>query len=230
MKAPEPDFLALDAAVQAQIDALDLATGRPLIISDADEVLLQFVQGLEVYLERQGLWLDLQSFALTGNVRRIGTNERIPAAEMPDILGGFFASETASLKAVPDAAKTLAELSKRAQVVVLTNVPQDQRDARAACLAGQGLDYPVIANTGLKGGAVRYLAEAAGRAPVFFLDDIPHNISAVAKAHEESQRIHFIADERLAKLLPPCDDSHFHTTKWQLAGDFIHSRLDETGF
>ncbi|MGK2739489.1 hypothetical protein ACSHT0_01215 [Tepidicaulis sp. LMO-SS28] len=228
MNASPPDMLALDDRVKEQIDALGLEEGRPLIISDADEVLLQFVSGLEAYLERRGLWLDLQSFALTGNIRRRDTNERVPVEDTPDLLKGFFASETASLVAVPGAAEALEELSTRAQIVVLTNVPFAQRDMRTECLTRQGITYPVIANIGLKGGAVRMMADRIN-APVFFLDDLPHNLDAVAKAHEDSRRIHFIADERLAKLLPPSDVSHFHTSKWDEASRFIHGQLDTLG-
>ena len=70
-KPPKPDPLAIDEAVIPQIDALDLVPGRPLVVSDADEVLVQFVAGLELYLETQGLWLDLQSFALTGDRKSV---------------------------------------------------------------------------------------------------------------------------------------------------------------
>lgn len=228
-KPPKPDPLAIDAAVIPQIDALDLVPGRPIIVSDADEVLIQFVAGLELYLETQGLWLDLQSFALTGNVKSRETGEPVPPAGMPALLDGFFAAQTHSLLVVPGAAEALARLSQRAQIVVLTNVPFEARETRAANLAAQGIGYPVIANKGLKGGAVRRLAKRV-QAPVVFLDDIPHNIASVAKAHAPATLIHFIADPRLAKLLGQAPDSHFHTTEWSAAEDFISERLKAEGF
>jgi hypothetical protein len=228
-RKPAPDPLAIDERVIPQIEALELERGRPLIISDADEVLLQFVSGLERYLETQDLWLDLQSFALTGNIKRRGTNEPVPAAEMPKLLEAFFASSTRTLIAVPGAAEALAALSERAQIVVLTNVPLEAKAEREACLAQQDIPFPVIANTGLKGGAVRRLAERV-EAPVIFLDDIPHNLSSVAKAHAPAHLIHFIADARLAKLLGPARESHFHTTLWPEAHAFIDGVLKADGF
>lgn len=228
-RKPAIDPLAIDAKVIPQIDALTLERGRPLIVSDADEVLLQFVAGLERYLETQDLWLDLQSFALSGNIKRRGTNEPVPAAEMPLLLDAFFASSTRALEAVPGAATALAALSERAQIVILTNVPLEAKAQREACLVAQDIPFPVIANTGLKGGAVRRLAERV-EAPVIFLDDIPHNLASVAKAHVPAYLIHFIADPRLAKLLGPAKESHFHTTLWPEAHAFIDKTLKAEGF
>lgn len=223
------DPLALHEDVVPQIEALHLVRGRPLIVTDCDEVLMQFLVGLEVYLETQGLWLDLKSYALTGNIKHRNTNEPLAPSEMPELMKGFFATSTDALIAVPGAAEALKALSARAQVVVLTNVPFTEKEARARNLAAQGMDYPVIANKGLKGGAVRKLADMV-EAPVFFLDDIPHNIASVAKAHKACHLLHFIADQRLAKLMGQAPDSHFHTTDWQLAHDFIAARLDTDGF
>lgn len=232
--APPPylanqDPLAIDEAVRPQIEALDLIEGRPLIVTDCDEVLMQFLVGLEAYLETQGLWLDLQSYALSGNIKRLQTNEPVPQAEMPALLQGFFATSTGALLPVSGAAEALKSLSARAQIVVLTNVPLVEKEARTRNLTEQGMAYPVIANKGLKGGAVRLLADRV-KAPVFFLDDIPHNIASVAKAHEACHLLHFIADKRLAKLMGQAPDSHFHTTEWPDAHAFISDRLDASGF
>lgn len=226
---PDMDPLALHEDVVPQIEALRLRRGVPLIVTDCDEVLMQFLVGLETYLETQGLWLDLRSYALTGNIKHRGTDEVFAASGMPGLMKGFFETSTHALIAVPGAADALKALSARAQIVVLTNVPYSERETRAKNLAAQGMDYPVIANKGLKGGAVKKLADMVD-APVFFLDDIPHNIASVAKAHDASHRLHFIADKRLARLMGQSPDSHFHTTEWSEAHDFIAARLDDSGF
>ena len=148
---------------------------------------------------------------------------------MPALLDAFFAASAHDLDVVPGAAEALTILSERAQIVVLTNVPLEAKARREASLAAQGIPFPVIANKGLKGGAVRRLAGRV-EAPVVFLDDIPHNLSSVAKAHAPTTLIHFIADPRLAKLLGPAPDSHFHTTEWSAARRFIEERLDTEGF
>jgi len=223
------DPLALDDEVAEQIDALDLVHGRPLIVTDCDEVLMQFLVGLETYLETKGLWLDLQSFALGGNIKHRKTNEVVASESIPKLMQDFFATSTEKLLPVPGAAAALKALSSRAQIVVLTNVPLADKAARRRHLAAEKMDYPVVANKGLKGGAVRRLAERVA-APIFFLDDIPHNIASVAKAHDACHLLHFIADKRLAKLIDAAADSHFHTSDWAQAHDFISDRLDASGF
>jgi len=223
------DPLALHDEVAEQIDALELTKGRPLIVTDCDEVLMQFLVGLETYLETRGLWLDLQSFTLSGNIKHRETGEVFDTSKMPELMQDFFATSTEKLLPVPGAAEALKSLSDRAQIVVLTNVPLADKTARARHLASEDMNYPVVANKGLKGGAVRLLAERVD-APTFFLDDIPHNITAVAKAHDATQRLHFIADKRLANLMGAAADSHFHTSDWAKAHDFISSHLDESGF
>ena len=67
-------------------------------------------------------------------------------------------------------------------------------------------------------------------APVFFLDDIPHNLASVAEAAPEVIRMHFIADPRLAALIPPASDCHFAGSSWPEARRFIEARLDAAGF
>ncbi|MBO6542501.1 MAG: hypothetical protein JJ939_07885 [Alphaproteobacteria bacterium] len=219
----------LHPEVEVALSQLDLDPSRPLIISDADEVLLQFMAGFERYLDGRGLWIDLQSFALSGNIKEKDSNTPFPVEDTKDLLSDFFIAETHKLEAVEHAADALKSLSARAQIIVLTNVPFEQRDTRAQSLARQGMDYPVIANTGLKGGAVKYLGDRV-KAPVFFLDDIPHNLKSVAEAHEPSKRLHFIADRRLAKLLPPSKHSHFHSSHWPDAQQFIEQELAAAGY
>lgn len=216
-------------SVVPQLEALPVERGRPLIVSDADEVLTRFIAGLEAYLQTQDLWLDLSSFAISGNIRRRADDSAVPREEVPHILSGFFEEWTEKLDPVEGAAEALRTLSERAQIVVLSNVPHSQREARTRWLQSHKMDYPLVANSGLKGGAVAHLAERA-EAPVFFLDDIPHNLESVAKAAGDVHRLHFIADERLARLIGPAKDSHHHTTKWPEAQSFIEDRLKDLGF
>ncbi len=70
-------------------------------------------------------------------------------------------------------------LAEHAQIVVLTNLPLAQREARQENLKQNGMDYPVIVGSGPKGPAVKWIAQNVD-APIFFLDDIFHNINSVA--------------------------------------------------
>ncbi len=224
---PHPD-------VAAQLAALVLDGARPLIICDADEVLFEFMAGFETFLEDNGMFFDWRSFALAGNIHYRSTGgaapRALPADEVPGLIERFFAECTETLRPVPGAASALTALGqRRAQVVVLSNLPLDQRSARRRALVRHDMDYPLVANVGGKGPAVRDLA-ARVRAPVFFLDDIPHNHAAVSRAAADVVRLHFIADPRLARLLGPAAHCHHRADNWPEARAIIERHLDERGY
>lgn len=211
--------------IMQQLEAVSIEPGRPLIISDADEVLLRFMERIEHYLDTLGLWIDLSSFALSSNIKSKQTNEPV---KVPTLIDDFFASQTPHIDAAHGAAEALASLSSKAQIIVLTNLPAQHREARIDNLRGHGMDYPVVANSGLKGPAVKWLTEKVN-APVFFLDDIPHNIDSVAEHAPEVHTIHFVADPRLAKLINKAEGATARIDIWAEAHDFIAGKIAEHG-
>lgn len=221
--------MTLADEVLIQLNELTIKENRPLIICDADEVLVQFVRALEGYLEDNGYYIDLSSFALTGNIRKKKDDVPADAEQVREMVASFFADRTEHVPAVPGAAEALDALAKRCQIVVLTNIPLDHREARIKGLSNQQMNYPVIANTGAKGAVVRHLAEAAN-APTYFIDDIPQNISSVAQAAQHVHRIHFVADHRLAALLEPAEDCHHRVDDWPGAKAYIENHLAKLGF
>lgn len=215
--------------VLSQLEALRLTPERPLIVSDADEVIFAFVRSLEGFLLDNGHFMDLQSFALRGNIRDSNTKEPVSAEMVKSLIGDFFSERTEQIEPVDGAAEALAALSERAQVLVLSNVPLDQIPARRRALVKNGMDYPLVANIGRKGSAMAYLAERH-EAPMFFLDDIPHNISSVAQKANAVTRLHFIADHRLRNLLGAADDADVRIDDWPGVRRFIEDRLSQQGY
>ncbi|MDG1690945.1 MAG: hypothetical protein P8I95_02080 [Alphaproteobacteria bacterium] len=211
----------IPADTLAQLQSLTLDPTRPLIITDADEVLLKFMQRVEHYLETLGLWIDLSSFALSTNIKSRETNESV---QVPTLIDDFFASQTPYIEAADGAADTLSSLSEHAQIIVLTNLPAAHREARIENLKGHGMAYPVVVNSGLKGPAAKWLADKT-TGPVFFLDDIPHNITSVAEHAPDVNCIHFIADPRLAKLISKAKGATARIDIWAEAHDFISGKI-----
>ena len=209
--------------IMSQLEALSLQKDRPLIITDADEVLLRFMERVEHYLDTLGLWIDLSSFALSTNIKSKETNEPV---KVPTLIDDFFAAETAHIEAAHGAADALASLSELAQIVVLTNLPAPHREDRINNLKGHGMDYPVVVNSGLKGPAGKWLTQKTS-GPVFFLDDIPHNIDSVAEHAPEVHTIHFVADPRLAKLINKAEGATARIDIWAEAHEFIAGKIAE---
>lgn len=215
--------------VLPQLEELALDPGRPLVISDADEVLFLFMHALEGYLDARGMYFDWASYSLSGNLRHRVDASAVPPEQVPAMIDDFFEHHTDTLDPVPGAAESLAALAGRAQVVVLTNLPVKQRQRRIAALTRHGMAYPVVANIGHKGTAVRHMADRV-RAPVFFLDDSPRHLQSVALSAERVERLHFCADGRLHDLLGPITDHHLSTSQWADARAFIERRLTEHGY
>lgn len=213
----------LSEEVSNQIERLELDPDRPLVISDADEVLLQFMRQFEIYLDRNDMWIDLSSFRLQGNIKYKGSDEAVDMTNR-NIIDDFFAAETLNFSPVEGAAEALNALSKEAQIIILTNLPLAQKSERQINLSKHGMDYPVIVGSGLKGPAVKSLGEKIN-APLFFLDDIPHNINSVAEYVPTSGRIHMIADPRLSKLIGAAEGASARIDQWQEAQAWILDKL-----
>ena len=213
----------LSEEISNQIETLKLDPDRPLVISDADEVLLQFMRQFEIYLDRNDMWIDLSSFRLQGNIKYKGSDETVDMTNR-NIIDDFFAAETLNFSPVEGAAEALNALSKEAQIIILTNLPLAQKSERQINLSKHGMDYPVIVGSGLKGPAVKSLGEKI-KAPLFFLDDIPHNINSVAEYVPTSGRIHMIADPRLSKLIGAAEGASARIDQWQEAQAWILDKL-----
>jgi len=204
-----------------------MTPGRPLVITDADEVILRFVEGLDRFLRARGLFLDLSTYRLFGNVKRLDDLTPVLDVEVTALLDEF-RKDLDSLELVHGAHDALKQLMPRADIVVLTNITPEQAPPRLRNLASFGLDLLLVTNHGLKGPAVKALAARAGR-PAFFIDDIPQHLSSAAEQAPDILRIHLIGDDRLKSLMPPAGDAHFHADNWQDAVAFIARHLDGAG-
>ena len=200
-----------------------LAPGRPLLIVDADEVILGFLDGLEAFLASHGLYIDLTSYRLHGNIKRQSDNSAVLDVEVTALLEEF-RSDLDTLKAAAGASEALARLSGQASIIVLSNITESMGPARKRNLVSLGMDYPLVANDGPKGNAVKALATRA-RAVSFFVDDIPQHLESATEFAPEVFRIHLVASPRLRRLLPPTPHAHCSAEDWTEAETFITEHL-----
>jgi hypothetical protein len=218
----DPDHL------DTQLAGIFVAQDRPLLITDADEVLFAFFQEFERYLNANGTYFNWASFRLNGNIIDQESDKAVENHVVRELLGSFFVRHTRSIPMIAGAALSLQRLSRHMEIVVLTNIPHAQRADRAHALAAHGLGFPVITNEGSKAEAVK---ELAGRttAPVFFIDDSPGHHTDVAGAADHVMRIHFVGDPRLSDLLGPAEDSHHRAFDWDEISTFIEAHLERAG-
>lgn len=223
----------LDFDFQGQFAGLELAGDRPVIISDADGVLLKFISGFEAFLDIHDYQLNLTRFALHGSIQHHANGAVASEQEADELLDAFFQDAIHELPAVAGAADHLARLADRADVVILTNLPHGLRARRQAHLGGHGFDFPVLTNSGPKGPAVRHIFEATkagGGAPVFFIDDLPLHVASAAEHCPQAGLIHFVEDVRLYDRIEGAPEADLFSNDWQETAAFLIERLTHAGY
>ena len=180
---------------------------RPLVICDCDEVLLHFVGPFTDYLAAEhDLALHLDSFALSGNIRRPDGSTVAQEHFMP-LLNGFFDTHMPTQTPAPGAAAALAALARDCDIVILTNVDDRHNALRTSELARLGMPYRVVTNNGPKGRPVAALMDEYGAKTGAFVDDLPPHHGSVKRAAPHVFRLHMVADPRLHALIPAAPDA-----------------------
>ncbi len=196
-----------------QLAGLEIAPTRPLVICDVDDVVVYFLRAFEARLDREGLRFDAISFALHGNNKDKATNRIIEPETIATLIDDFFVSETQHLEAIDGAVAALLQLARQSTVVMLTNLPHHARDKRIQNLRNHGLEFPVITNAGPKGPAIRHLA-AQTTGPVVFVDDSPNFIQSARDYAPHVHLVHFLHDQRFAKVIDPFDYVSLNSNSW----------------
>lgn len=200
------------------------AGDRPLLICDVDEVVLHLIRPLEDYLAANDLRFLTNEFRLTGNIAS-KTGEPLSGPEVRQHLDVFFTEVTHRQEMVDGADIALGNLARDWDIVLLTNLPGTaNKPAREKLLSGLGIPYPVVTNSGPKGGAVAALA--AGReGPVVFIDDSPSNHLSVHSSLPATVQVQFVADERFRREIVKADHVALLTGDWKETEDFIGAIL-----
>ena len=198
----------------AQIANLQLRSNRPLVICDVDEVVVHFTRDFEDFLEGLGLWLDTSISLFSSNIRNQKTRILLSPEEIEKTVVQFFAERTLDMQTIEGAVEALHSIGKSADVIMLTNLPHEAGDDRRANLAGHGLNFPVVTNSGPKGPAIQKIASQVS-APLVFIDDSPGFITSAFHHAPDVHLIHFLHDERYARLVAPLDFVSLRTNTWQ---------------
>lgn len=196
----------------AQIAALDLQANKPLLVFDADEVLVHFALPFSHWLKQQDWHLQLHDYNLLHAIKSANGQAADPA-QMRILIDGFIDSQTRHQPATAGAAQCLAHLANHAQILILTNVPHHRKAERMLNLAEHAMPYPVIANHGPKGPALAHLARLT-RAPIAFVDDNPDQIASAAEHAPQIHRVHFTGCDFVRGVLPFAPTANAHPKTW----------------
>lgn len=116
-------------------------TGRPLIISDVDDVILEFIEPYERFLDARGLKFLPRSFRLTGNVVRLDDETPVSEAVVKQSLHDFFDEQQAWQKPFAHAMTALPALAEEADIVFLTAMPPKFTEKTTPASRRAGADF-----------------------------------------------------------------------------------------
>jgi len=201
---------------------------RPLLITDCDEVLLHMVSHFEAWLgEAHQIRFALETGSFGGAMTEMASGAPVPEDRVWPLLDQFFRQEMHRQTLVPGALEALGRIGEVADIVVLTNLGDEAHPWRVDQLASHGIDHEVVCNRGGKGVPARALIERYGATRTVFVDDLPVHHASVAKHAPEVQRLHMVAEPRLAPVVPAAEHAHARIDDWPTACDWILERLDE---
>jgi len=199
---------------------------RPLLITDCDEVLVHMVRHFRTWLgDAHGIDFALDAHDFHAAMTRRDGGPKPTREEMWTYLGGFFPAEMQRQTLVPDAAEALARFAGDADIVVLTNLQDQCRQARIDQLAAFGIAHRVQCNQGGKGQPVAALVDEYRPSVTVFVDDLAVHHESVARHAPGVHRLHMVAEPDLARALPTAPHAHARIDHWPAAADWIADRF-----
>ena len=199
--------------------------GRPLLVTDCDEVLLHMVSHFADWVaEAHQLSFDLSAPGFRDALRD-SDGQPVPAERVWPLLDQFFAGEMHRQNVVPGAVEALAAIADHADIVILTNIGDEYEAGRVEQLERFDIRHRVLCNRGGKGRPVLELIEAAGPSAAVFVDDLAVHHESVATHAPEVWRLHMVAEPRLAAHTPPAPHAHARIDSWVEAVPWILERL-----
>lgn len=201
---------------------------RPLVISDCDEVLLHMIAPFRDWLAQTQ---DV-TFTMNGNdfsrSMHYADGSAVPGPEMWRLLGAFFDTEMHRQSPISGAIEGMTELSRDADVVILTNLEDHRQEARTRQLADHGLNIRVFTNQGPKGPAIRAILNEYRPSRAVFIDDIAQHHGSAFEVTPDVSRLHLCGEPLLAPHIQCAfvqGHAHARIDDWASALPWLKARL-----
>lgn len=200
---------------------------RPLLITDCDEVLMHMVVPFRQWLdEAHAVHFSFENRDFTRALRRKACGTPLESDQVWTLLRDFFQTEMHRQSPIDGALSALMRLSGMADVVVLTNISEEDHGRRTDQLRAVGLPFPVLWNQGGKGAAVRRLIDEYRPGAALFVDDLGAHHKSVARHAPEVWRLHMVGEPELAISIEASPHAHARIDRWHEAEQWIRARLD----
>ena len=206
-------FKLMTPNTKKQISGLSLDPTLPLMIFDADEVLVHFAEPFANYLKKHNHRLHLTGYRLDNAIKIAETDDVADPDTAKDLVWGFINEETKNQPAAKGAPEALKKLQEYAQIIILSNVPHSVHDDRVFNLKSIDMDYPLISNEGMKGPAVKEILKNH-KAVSFFIDDNPYQVESVYNDNQDTVCVHFSVCDLVKPYMPKAVGASIEPTSW----------------
>lgn len=204
-------------------------SGRPLVITDCDEVLLHMVAPFRDWLgEEHGIDFNMVGNDFAHALRHRGSGELVETAEIWRLLNRFFEGQMHRQSPIEGAVSAMRRLAEDADVVVLTNLADTFNAARTRQLAEHGLGLRVFTNLGPKGPALQRIVAEFRPSRAVFIDDIAQHHGSVAELAPDVHRLHLCGEPLLAPHIScahQAGHAHARIDDWHNALPWLLERL-----
>ncbi|MBB4858055.1 hypothetical protein HNO88_001369 [Novosphingobium chloroacetimidivorans] len=205
--------------------------GRPLVITDCDEVLLYMVSHFRDWLaDEEGITFDMARHDFISAMRHTESGEPVPQDQIWALLNRFFDDQMHRQTPVTGAIEAMHALREEAEVVVLTNLMDFRQEARTKQLLEHGLDVRVFTNQGPKGPALRRILDEYRPSRAVFIDDLPQHHDSVAECAPDVARLHLCAEPLIAPNIScafVAGHAHARIDNWEDALPWICAQLHD---
>jgi hypothetical protein len=202
---------------------------KPLIISDCDEVLLHMIVPYKEWLgEHHGIDFVMEDSDFSKAMRYAGSGDPVPGPEIWRLLGLFFDTEMHRQGAIAGAVEGINTLAEHANIVILTNLTDERRDARARQLQDVGIRARVFTNQGPKGPALKAILDEYQPSRAVFIDDLPQHHGSVMEIAPHVSRLHLCGDPMIARHIACAHEkghAHARIDQWEHALPWLMDRI-----
>lgn len=201
--------------------------GRPLLITDCDEVLLHMVAHFQAWLgEAHDIDFAFETGDFVGALTHRDSGAQVAEDRVWPLLTDFFRGEMHRQTLVPGAIEALGRIGEVADIVILTNLGDEAHGWRVEQLAVHGIAHEIVCNQGGKGVPARAIIDQRRAPRSVFVDDLAVHHASVAKHSPETWRLHMVAEPRLAPAVPTAEHAHARIDDWPRATRWILDRLE----
>jgi hypothetical protein len=197
---------------------------RPLIVCDVDDVVLQFIDPFQLFIQSQGHEFLPRSFRLHGNIVSAADGAVIEDQQVSRLIEAFFEAQELWQKPLDRVVQTLGRLSEEADILFLTAMPPRFQDQRRRLLDRTGLLFPLLATEQPKGPIVHAL-HASRSLPVVFIDDMARNLHSVRDHVADCLLIHLMPNSPVHRFAPAAADDITRATDWTHAAELIEAHF-----